>query len=43
MRAAVSGLAAKHPSGSERRGIDLFYVIELVNNRETREPISAFN
>ncbi len=43
MEAELAGLAAKHPSVGEWRGIGLFYVIELVKNRETREPISAFN
>ncbi len=36
-------LAEKHPCLGDIRGTGLFYVIELVKNRETREPMSAFN
>jgi taurine--2-oxoglutarate transaminase len=39
----LAGLQAKHPSLGEYRGVGLFYAIELVKNRETREPISGFN
>src|SRR5579863_10404872 len=37
--AALEGLAAKHPSVSEVRGIGCFWGLELVKNRETRKPL----
>jgi taurine--2-oxoglutarate transaminase len=36
-------LKDKHLSIGEIRGIGLHYIIELVKNRETREPMSPFN
>ncbi len=36
-------LQAEHPSVGEVRGVGLFHVLELVRNRETREPLSGFN
>jgi len=39
----LAELQEKHPSIGEYRGIGLFYVIELVRNRETREPMSEWN
>ncbi len=36
-------LQAEHPSIGDVRGIGLFWVMELVKNRETREPMSEFN
>lgn len=36
-------LAAKHPSIGEVRGRGLFVGIELVKNRQSREPLVAFN
>ncbi len=36
-------LQAEHPSVGEVRGTGLFYVLELVKNRETRAPMSEFN
>src|SRR5579859_8088563 len=36
-------LQAEHPSVGEVRGVGLFQVLELVKNRETREPLSPFN
>ncbi len=36
-------LQAEHPSIGEVRGTGLFYVMELVKNRGTREPMSEFN
>ena len=41
--AALNGLAAKHPSIGEVRGIGCFWGLELVTNRETREPLVPFN
>jgi taurine--2-oxoglutarate transaminase len=36
-------LQAEHPSVGDVRGVGLFYVLELVKNRETREPMSGWN
>ena len=36
-------LAEKHPSVGDIRGTGLHQVIELVKNRETREPMSGWN
>ncbi len=36
-------LQAEHPSVGDVRGTGLFYVLELVKNRETRAPMSEFN
>ncbi|MCG7417036.1 aspartate aminotransferase family protein [Microbacterium sp. ACRRU] len=36
-------MAEKHPSVGEVRGRGLFWAIELVRNRETREPLVPFN
>lgn len=35
--------AEKHPSVGEVRGVGLFWAIELVTDRETREPLAPFN
>ncbi len=43
MSTLLDDLKAEHPSVGEVRSIGLFGVIELVKNRETREPMSAFN
>ena len=43
MRAGLMDLAEKHPSIGEVRGTGLHQIIELVKNRETREPISGWN
>ena len=40
---ALHGLAAKHPSIGEVRGIGCFWGLELVKSRETREPLVPFN
>ncbi|MFX0092918.1 MAG: aminotransferase class III-fold pyridoxal phosphate-dependent enzyme [Candidatus Hodarchaeota archaeon] len=42
-RTKLIQLKENHPSVGEIRGIGLFYVIELVKNQETREPMSPFN
>jgi taurine---2-oxoglutarate transaminase len=36
-------LAAKHPSVGDVRGLGTFWAIELVRNRETREPLVPYN
>lgn len=40
---ALAGLQERHPSVGEVRGMGLFWGIELVRNRETREPLVPFN
>jgi taurine---2-oxoglutarate transaminase len=35
-------LAARHPSVGEVRGLGVFQAIELVSNRETREPLAPY-
>ena len=40
---ALHGLAAKHPSIGEVRGLGCFWGLELVTSRETREPLVPFN
>jgi taurine--2-oxoglutarate transaminase len=42
-RDALEGLAAKHPSIGEVRGLGCFWGLELVKSRETREPLVPFN
>jgi taurine--2-oxoglutarate transaminase len=36
-------LAAKHPSVGDVRGLGCFWALELVRNRETREPLVPYN
>src|SRR5690242_11342821 len=40
---ALHGLAERHPSVGEVRGLGCFSGLELVRNRETREPLVPFN
>jgi taurine---2-oxoglutarate transaminase len=40
---ALNGLAAKHQSIGEVRGLGCFWGLELVTSRETREPLVPFN
>ena len=42
-REALDGLAAKHPSIGEVRGLGCFWGLELVKSRATREPLVPFN
>ena len=42
-RDALRGLADKHPSIGDVRGLGCFWGIELVKSRETREPLVPFN
>ncbi len=39
----LKGLQEKHPSVGDVRGLGLFCGIELVTNRETKEPITPWN
>ncbi|WAL96827.1 aspartate aminotransferase family protein [Streptomyces sp. Je 1-369] len=36
-------LAERHPSVGEVRGVGMFWALELVKNRETREPLVPYN
>jgi len=40
---ALHGLAAKHPSIGEVRGLGCFWGLELVTSRDTRAPLVPFN
>ena len=39
----LRAMAERHPSVGEVRGLGLFWAIELVRDRETREPLVPFN
>jgi taurine--2-oxoglutarate transaminase len=43
LREALAGLQDRHPSIGDVRGLGLFWGLELVRNRETREPLVPFN
>src|SRR6476469_3304341 len=43
MRHLLEDLQARHPSVGTTRNIGLFGIVELVRNRETREPMAPFN
>ena len=43
MRGLMEDLEQRHPSVGATRNIGLFGIIELVRNRETREPLAPFN
>jgi taurine---2-oxoglutarate transaminase len=43
MAELLAGLAARHPSVGAVRSIGLFGIVELVRNRQTREPMAPFN
>ena len=40
---ALAELAARHPSVGEVRGLGVFWAVELVRDRETREPLVPYN
>src|SRR5919198_14223 len=42
-REELGRLAARHPSIGEVRGLGCFWALELVRNRETREPLVPFD
>jgi taurine--2-oxoglutarate transaminase len=43
LRVELARLAERHPSIGEVRGLGCFFGLELVRNRETREPLVPFN
>ena len=43
MAELLGGLAVRHPSVGAVRSIGLFGIVELVRNRQTREPMAPFN
>jgi taurine---2-oxoglutarate transaminase len=43
LREALARLQNRHPSIGDVRGLGLFWGLELVRNRETREPLVPFN
>src|SRR5437016_6584142 len=43
MRGMLEELERRHPSVGETRSIGLFGIVELVRNRQTREPMAPFN
>ena len=43
MAEGLAALAARHPTVGNVRGLGLFWVIELVKDRDTREPLVPWN
>jgi taurine--2-oxoglutarate transaminase len=43
MRGQLEDLEKRHPSVGATRSIGLFGIVELIRNRETREPLAPFN
>jgi taurine--2-oxoglutarate transaminase len=43
MAEGLANLQARHPSVGDVRGIGLFWILELVKDRDTREPLVPFN
>jgi taurine--2-oxoglutarate transaminase len=43
MKKLLADLAAKHPSIGAVRSIGLFGIVELIRNRQTKEPMAPFN
>src|SRR5207245_521796 len=42
-RAGLNALAERHPSIGDVRGLGCFWGLELVKDRETRDPLVPFN
>lgn len=42
MKRQLDVLRAKHPSVGDIRGLGLFWAVDLVRNRETREPLNTY-
>lgn len=40
---ALADLAERHPSVGEVRGLGMFWALDLVKNKETREPLVPYN
>jgi taurine--2-oxoglutarate transaminase len=40
---ALAKIADKHPSVGEVRGLGVFWAVELVRDRDTREPLVPYN
>lgn len=43
LKVELARLMAKHPSIGDARAIGLFSLVELVKNRDTREPLTPYN
>jgi taurine--2-oxoglutarate transaminase len=43
MRSMLEDLQSRHPSVGATRNIGLFGIVEVIRNRETREPMAPFN
>jgi taurine--2-oxoglutarate transaminase len=43
MAEGLAGLASRHPAVGDVRGLGLFWVLELVKDRQTREPLVPWN
>jgi taurine--2-oxoglutarate transaminase len=43
MAEGLADLAGRHPTVGDVRGIGLFWIVELVKDRETREPLVPWN
>jgi taurine--2-oxoglutarate transaminase len=43
MHEILADLQSRHPSVGTTRSIGLFGIVEVVRNRETREPMAPFN
>ena len=43
LRPELEAIAERHPSVGEVRGLGMFFAVELVRDRTTREPLVPFN
>lgn len=43
LRPELEAIASRHPSVGEVRGLGMFFAVELVRDRTTREPLVPFN